>query len=79
MKIIEAGQAPIFEETNEFGEPIVTHVFGVTKIMDLHFEYIYDVKKDKDVAFGFWRSSLPESIKPEPYDLKRYCEGMAKT
>jgi hypothetical protein len=44
MKFIERNQAPLFDETNEFGDPVVTHVFGVVRVGKNMMEYLYESK-----------------------------------
>lgn len=87
MKFIERNQAPLFDETNEFGEPIVTHVFGVVRVGKNMMEYLYEIKNDRDIFFRPAEGILPLALKrskkvgqgfiDEEYNIERYCDGMA--
>jgi hypothetical protein len=84
MKLIERCQAPIFDELNEFGEPVVTYVFGVVRVGYNLMEYLYNVATGEDEFFRVASLDFPLNLKKkngngfrnEKYSLERYCDGM---
>ncbi len=87
MKFIERNQAPLFDETNEFGDPVVTHVFGVVRVGKNMMEYLYEVESDRDIFFRPAEENFPLTLKrskktgegfiEDEYSIERYCDGMA--
>lgn len=86
MKLIDRAQAPIFDDVNDFNQPIVTHIFGVIRVGDKVKEYLYDVGCGRDL-FADMGGSFPLLMKrfdrdgklsSSDFDLRKYCEGMAE-